>query len=98
MHANSDGGLSICGGEPRLVCIDLQRSRGPFLSNAKSRRACRYAATDASGPSDEGTWNSNDPGLFATSAGPQRTKLQNLAGTSASRVTAGTDHNTRSGQ
>src|SRR5262245_37768597 len=92
MHTNGDGSVAACGGKPRLVCIDLQRSRGPLFSNAKSGRAGRYAATDTSRPSDERSGNSNDPGLFATSAGSQRTQLWNLAGPSASRVTAASNH------
>ena len=81
-----------------LFCALVQRSRQSFLCDPQGRREGRSASADAGWPSDERTRCANDPGLFATSAGPLRTQFRHLAEPLATRATIGRHRHDRAGE
>ena len=81
-----------------LFCT-LYSDRGShFLLHTEGGRTGGQEPPDASRPGVEGTGDPDDPGLFAASAGTERTQLRDLARAPAAGAAAGFDHDVGRGQ
>src|SRR5437660_7339785 len=86
------GGAARSDRAQRCVLRLVQRSREPFLADAEGRRQGRCAPSYAGGTGVARAGHSDDSGLLAASARPQRAQLLDLAGTAAAGVAAAPNH------
>ena len=68
-----------------VFCALVQRSGQPFLADAEGGRQGGSASSDAGGTGVARVGHSDDSGLLAAGAGPQRAQLRHLAGTACRR-------------